>query len=123
MHTLGILNRLQRYVVKQSLVNSIHTRTHTHKHRLTPQSECISNCYVFALQNVDFLQGYTGYSTEVKFTSFIQVNYDKEKYVLNSQKQKVHFSLNTVRHSIDFAIKAITTPNLSYLYTAEYRFL
>ncbi|XP_032390957.1 integrin alpha-M isoform X2 [Etheostoma spectabile] len=38
--------------------------------------------------NIGFLKKYTGDTAEVKFKSFIYVNYDKQRYVLNSYKQE-----------------------------------
>ncbi|XP_068444941.1 integrin alpha-D [Clinocottus analis] len=38
--------------------------------------------------NIAFPKRYTGESGEVKFKSFIHVNYDKQRYVLNSHKQE-----------------------------------
>ncbi|XP_022049037.1 integrin alpha-D [Acanthochromis polyacanthus] len=38
-------------------------------------------------ENIPFLKKYTGESAEVKFTSFLHVDYDKKKYVLDSDKQ------------------------------------
>uniref|UniRef100_A0A3Q1BMF0 VWFA domain-containing protein n=1 Tax=Amphiprion ocellaris TaxID=80972 RepID=A0A3Q1BMF0_AMPOC len=40
-------------------------------------------------QNIAFLKKYTGESAEVKFTSFLRVDYDKKRYVLDSDKQDV----------------------------------
>ncbi|XP_031140267.1 integrin alpha-D isoform X2 [Sander lucioperca] len=39
--------------------------------------------------NIDFLKRYTGDSAEVKFKSFIRVDYDKQRYVLNSNKPEM----------------------------------
>uniref|UniRef100_A0A3Q1EBY7 Integrin alpha-L-like n=1 Tax=Acanthochromis polyacanthus TaxID=80966 RepID=A0A3Q1EBY7_9TELE len=44
-------------------------------------------------KNIPFLKKYTGESAEVKFTSFLHVDYDKKKYVLDSDKQDVSLSL------------------------------
>ncbi|XP_023135745.2 integrin alpha-D isoform X2 [Amphiprion ocellaris] len=38
-------------------------------------------------ENIAFLKKYTGESAEVKFTSFLRVDYDKKRYVLDSDKQ------------------------------------
>ncbi|XP_037617269.1 integrin alpha-D isoform X1 [Sebastes umbrosus] len=38
--------------------------------------------------NIAFLKRYTGDGAEVKFKSFIRVNYDKQRYVLDSHKQE-----------------------------------
>ncbi|XP_008292527.1 integrin alpha-X [Stegastes partitus] len=38
-------------------------------------------------ENLSFLKKYTGESGEVKFTSFIRVDYNKTRYVLDSKKQ------------------------------------
>lgn len=43
-----------------------------------------------------FLKRYTGDSAEVKFKSFIQVDYDKNRYLLDSHKQQVRRRMTTV---------------------------
>lgn len=47
------------------------------------------DCWAFILQNIAFLKRYTGEGGEVKFRSFIHVQYDQRRYALDSREQKV----------------------------------
>lgn len=60
--------------------------------------------------NIAFLKRYTGDSAEVKFKSFIQVDYDKNRYLLDSHKQQKSGNDPTMKWT-EVRVEFIIPPN------------
>lgn len=76
---------MQRYV---AATHKLHMHTQMGETPHLPLKWLIYRC-ALALQSIAFLKRYTGDGAEVKFKSFIRVDYDKQRYVLASHKQEV----------------------------------
>ncbi|KAF7666949.1 hypothetical protein LDENG_00083350 [Lucifuga dentata] len=64
--------------------------------------------------NVAFLKRYTGDGAEVRFKSFIQVSYDKQRYVQASRKQEetdLWKNMDTTMQSTDVRVELIILPD------------
>ncbi|KAM3624674.1 uncharacterized protein V6R79_026459 [Siganus canaliculatus] len=62
-------------------------------------------------ENIAFLKRYTGDGSEVEFRSFIDINYDKQRYVLDSYKQEVSSESDTTKKSAGVRVEFIIPPN------------
>nr|ASU50959.1 integrin alpha-L [Epinephelus coioides] len=61
--------------------------------------------------NIAFLKRYTGDSAEVKFKSFIQVDYDKNRYLLDSHKQQQKSGNDPTMKWTEVRVEFIIPPN------------